>query len=952
MTDTFTDETALDFLKGGDFSRQEPPEDTFDEKTAAEFLRREGMLGAGVDPDTGLPRTVTSKTRERETMFKLQQRGVDIESGGPPGVRAELSLTPPERKNVVLDRAFGIGNHRMTSAGPVVKIRDKATGELREVLLDEAGFSIKDIADMAGGGLEIAGALGASLAALVAAPGMTVGVPSLLLLAVIAGLGGQIAGGSAEVVQLARTGDIDLNILANIAKRRGIQTAIDTGLDFLTAGGARVLGKTAQFGVGPFAERLGQPVQQEIKGAAERLGVDLSPGQRTGSPTLLQAEAVASKVPGAREVQERAAKQTDVQIRARQEELTAGAPSASETGERIADDLTAQRAIQQGKVNDLRDEAAEKINADIQRLSGELATRSLSPSESGELVRRNLVRERNRFRTQQRLKETNSQVLIEELPPEAQKFASPGTTKTVSQALLDEFPKREIVEVVPTGVLDASGKTLTKTVTTTELIPEFLPPQVKRFLLAHGKLPPKMPVDELRKVRQVINTAIDQGEALPGLSTGMLKRLSGALTADIRAATQNAPTKEIRDALVDASEHYRLNNSKFRSRVVSRAFREEGQPGAVDSDEVLPNLILKNKFEDAARVLKVIGPESVAANAARRSTFDEILTASKNSLFGDGTIDPKLLGTQLDKLRPESKLLLFGTAERVAEVDQLVRLLGARHNLVDIDLIRKAPGNEDILSLLRRSAAREEALQSQFDNQITKRIIRGELGATAMNPDQFVRFVLKNSSDEDLKALFKVLPKPLQEAFRSRTIIHLMERAARRQGDSADQILSVLNESAAVGDKLLSIIGKDFGEDTAASIARIRFVLGEDTFKVVKDLGVVEASRTRGSAAAKSAGGLVGGSILSNFLSLSFNNAFRLIKFKAVAQLLRSSAVRKWLTSGVTLPTRGARQQAFELALPQITETISAEFAEDSETAAAINEFFRQEGTKRVIQGK
>ncbi len=931
------------FLDDDEEFTEDDPAIESEEQSASEFLRKTTPPRLGGEKG----RQEFRERRERvEAQFEaLEAEGVDVETGGPAGVRAELSLTPPERKRAFLVQAFGEGNFRDTPSGVVVKINDPDTGDPREILLDERGLTFRDFADAAEAVPVIAGAIGGTLAAIVVFPELVAGgVLSLLALAVISGVSGQLGGATTDVIQALKTGGIDMQLLESIAKRRGINAAIDTTLDFLTAGTFRLVKGGGQIALGPFSKRLAEQPQKEIGEAAERLGVDLTPGQATGSPTVLQAEAVGAKIPGAREVFERLDKRQKEQLRGVQEELTTGAPTSAETGEAISRELTGQRAQREAGVEELRREAGQRTLDDIDRLSKSLATRSLSTSESGELTRRALQRERTRFRAKQTLLEDHAEALVDELPETVRAFATPLNTKTAARELINEFPKQKIVEKVDTGLLDATGKPIVREETKTKAIKEFFPPEAKKFLFAANKLSNNISVNELRKVRGVISRAIQQGESLPGLSTGMLKKLAGALTRDIKAGAANAPTPEIKKAILDELAHFRVESAKFRNRAVARAFREEGQPGFTESQEILPGLLLKNKFEDAARVIKVLGPDSIAVKAAQRSTFDEILQASKNTLFGEGAFDPKLLARQLDKLRPQTKLLLFGTKQAADEADTLTRALAARFNIIDLSVLEGASGSEAILPLLRRAAQQELDLRRDFDNDVIKPILRGEVDTSTMNPEDFVRFALRTGSQQDLDRLFKLLPQEQADAFRKRTVIHLLERSARRGGDPADKITSVLDETTPVGDKLLEVIIKDFGQDTRESLSRLRTVLGDDTFQIIKDLGTVQAARARGQTAAKAAGGLVGGSIIANFLSLEISNASRLVKFKIVAEILRLKPVRVWLTRGAKLPDRTARSQTFQLVLPQITEAVTNELGEESEAAQEINKFFRDFG--------
>ena len=59
-----------------------------------------------------------------------------------------------------------------------------------------------------------------------------------------------------------------------------------------------------------------------------------------------------------------------------------------------------------------------------------------------------------------------------------------------------------------------------------------------------------------------------------------------------------------------------------------------------------------------------------------------------------------------------------------------------------------------------------------------------------------------------------------------------------------------------------------------------------------------------------------------------------------MAENLNNRVTRRWLTSGVKLPERTRRAQAFQIVLPQLIRVTAEVFGEDSETAAEFNRFF------------
>lgn len=881
-------------------------------------------------------------------MERLEAEGVDVESGaGSFGQRADLALTPPERRHNALSRIFGEGSFRETGAGTVVTIEGK------EFLLDERGFSTDDLADLIGAAPEIGTAMLAAGTAIALAPGMTAGVIGLGALAVITGVAGQVGGASWDVIQALRNGGIDMKFIGDMAKRRGIDAAVDSLLDFLSAGAFRVIGATKRTVQAPFGARMEDPIQREIGEAVRRRGVTVTPGTLTGSPSLLQAEAVGSKVPASREVFDRIDRNLvaslELDTRGLQKRDALGAPvSGVAVGTAISQELTNQRAVLDDALLHDRALAGRIIEADIRRFEETMSRRPLSASESGEMVRRTIMRARLRFKAKQTLFENQDNALIATLPLEDQVFGRTNIVGITARELIDQFPTKTIVETTESGLVLPRGAfkgrqtdvvpALT-TVTTQKQIPEFFPSVVRNFLNAVSDLDKKISISELRKVRQVVNNSITQGEALPGLSTGMLRKLAGSLTAQIRDAIDNAPTSELRDSLARTQDHYRTENVKFRTRAVARAFREEGQPGFVDSDEILPNLILRNRHEDALRVLNVIGVNSIAAGAARRSAFREILHKAQSGILGDNLIDPKKLAAGIDKLTPESRAILFqGNQDGVGE---LTKLLAAKFGTVDISTISKVGStNQPVFEMLRDVVSRELAVRRTFDTKVIKPILRGELGVSTMNPDDFVRFVLRDSSEADLKGLWRLLPENLKDDFQSQTISTMFEKAIGGITPVQD-IRRVLTQEVPVGNNLLKVMAQDFGDNTAASLARIRFILGDETMRILRDIGTIQSARGQAQSVAKAAGGLVGGSIITQFADLKIGTGFKLWKFRILAKMMTSQPVRWWFTRPQSARNnRALVRQILPLVLPQITEAVAAELGDESEAARSVNAFF------------
>jgi len=893
-------------------------------KAAREFL--------GLDPETPLGPGMGTAISLQE----LQEQGVDIESGaGTAGARAMISLVSPERRNTVLEQAFPDG-FRETAAGTVVTVRQN--GALREVLLDETGLSLNDFADLAGTSVEAGSAIAGVGAALAAAPGLAVGGLSLALLAVIAGVSGQVGGGAAEVIADMKAGGIDLDnsddraMLENMVKRRGINAAVDSVLDFTSGGLLAGGGKVSQFAVGPLARRMAESPQKEIREAASELGIDLSTGQKTGVPTLLKAEELQSKVPGSAGLIREKRRTAERQLSEARERLTGDVETAAEVGKAATREVRGQQAALEADVETIGGVAERTIQREFAGLAKTASRRSLSFSEAGKLSRRGLQRQRLLFRKKQTELEDQAQELIDALPAEQQSFASTDIVRSISQKLRDEFPKTKVINKETQEV-------------TAETIGELFPPTARRILNGLDKLPEKTTVDELRKSRQVISALIDDADALPGISTGLLKKIESSLTAQIRKATDEAPTDEIKESLTRAIAHYRKENTKFRTKIVSRAMRDETQPGFVEDADLLPGLLLKGNVEDAKRIINVLGENHPAVKTARRAVIDDMFAGSRNSFQSGGfAVDPKELRRRFDGLSTEARRLVFGADENKAQA--LIQSLAARHGLIDVSAVRRTPGDESLFSLLEQVQAASEIAKSRFDREVFRPLLAGRGGR--MTEDQFVRHVMKTASPADIRQLFSVLPPDVAQSFRKRTVLELLSSAQKRATGAEQQLEMLTRDIIPAGDNLGRTLAQDFGPTPEESFARIRQILGDNGFEAVRQLAVVEAARLRSDQAGRAVGGLVGGSILSNLLRLQVGAAVDIGLFRFMAFMLNNRATSAWLASPIKFPTRSKTTRAFEIVLPKILEGASQELGEESEGFQRVKDFFEKDVPRAI----
>jgi hypothetical protein len=198
------------------------------------------------DPESGA-KLNKEQSRDRFQELFAQSLGlpfdaVDIENGLPSLDRAALDFLPTmSDKAQALSKKFGDENVSVVNidSEPRLVYRDPETNKVR--LVDEMGLSWSDVtSDIAGEVLPTAATIGAGMA--------TIGSGGVLAPAVAAGAAWFGAGGAQDIAARLLAGD-DLD-LVEIAKRRGLESAIQVPIDMATmkAGGwiMGLIGKRGQ----------------------------------------------------------------------------------------------------------------------------------------------------------------------------------------------------------------------------------------------------------------------------------------------------------------------------------------------------------------------------------------------------------------------------------------------------------------------------------------------------------------------------------------------------------------------------------------------------------------------------------------------------------------------------------------------------------------------------------
>jgi hypothetical protein len=945
-------------------------------KEALDFLRQgkdTGVVGGPgtkqtgvVDPSAALRRDLGRY--QTEAKYKtLQSQGVDISSGGPAKVRTQLSATPKERRDELLNEAFPQG-WRQTDLGVVATVPKEEGEGTREVLLDERGFSFGDVADMAGSAPEIAGAMGGAAAALGTLPATaTAGAIGTGVVALAAALGGQVGGGITDGLQIMRTGGFDFDkkedrqMLNRIVRERGMNVALDMFLDVGTVSGIKGLSAAGRTARAPFSSSASAPGREEINEAAERLGIELMPSEKTGSSAILRGEAIGEKIPGVGDVFERMKDAGTQGVRGYTDRLTQRRLTSEEVGERISQEATDEVRRRTREAGELRTQAQRTLEREIQSIADQIYRDGrVDPSRAGQMARMAIQQRKLEFDQKQDALENEAGSLVAQLPEKKQNFVPTDGIKDAAAALEQKLPPELSMDI------DAEGNL----VETLKQNQELTPGRLGRIIKGVQKLPENVKPEQLRAMRALISEQINSGEAVSAFSQGELMNLEKAMTEALERGIKKAPNKQVGQAMRDALDHYKNNVDQFRNDIVSRAIsRSPGEAGGIEDRQVLPELLLNNRGEQAQRVMDLIGPRSEAARASRRAAFEELIRRSRNREQDLDAIDPDKLFRQIEQLNKPTRKALFRERGEFPVLDRL-RRLRARYDYLPADAFRSSGEEADPIEMLKRAKQMEDELQQQFHTRVFKRFLKGEVDESAMSPSKFVRFSLNNASANEVKQMMDRLSPETAREYQKAVMVQLLDRASSEFNTAEDAARFVETGGALTGsgDRLVRQFRK-YADDPEDSIKKLKNIINYKTmrdvvpdspqrgnrtpFNVLEDLAKINAARSQRAKAGEAAGGLVGGSILTNLAALNVRTAGRVAKYRIIAELLARPATRNWLTKRLPKNRQQASKvwESYQYALPEIANVLGNELGEDYESAQSVAELFRPENVEQVLTG-
>jgi hypothetical protein len=438
-----------------------------------------------------------------------------------------------------------------------------------------------------------------------------------------------------------------------------------------------------------------------------------------------------------------------------------------------------------------------------------------------------------------------------------------------------------------------------------------------------------MTVDQAKRARRIVNDAIVDGEAIPGMSTRDLRRISSEITNSIEDAADNA-SGDLAENLKIANAHYRENIPKFLDQDIAPLFRDFTKKGFVEDEEIIRKIANSNNAGMISRFKELVGEESF--EGVRRSIWNDMLDSSQNILIKGG-IDSNKLAASLSKMSPAVRKEIFG--DKAEDIVRVTRLLAAKNQVIQLDDISDLRGG--IPQALRSAAQAERKAAAEFNSKIIKPFLKGEIDD--VNPEGFIRHTMTKGTPEQINAVMKKLRPETQQKIREGLIESIFEKSTR-QATPDDVIAGFLGEGDQVvgGSAMFDILRTGFGESSTPK--KLLNVLGKETLRDLKDFAIVASARERKTGVG-AAGGLMAGFAVSSLARGQLSALPMLVQYKVMAWVLTNKLVIKALkTRKLPLtfePTLGPKAKSGTVTAINVLNSLRRDIGDDNTFAQALD---------------
>ena len=484
-----------------------------------------------------------------------------------------------------------------------------------------------------------------------------------------------------------------------------------------------------------------------------------------------------------------------------------------------------------------------------------------------------------------------------------------------------DFVISESAEKLGRDDLGDVSKILGRTTKGKKIHTGYYPDNVRSFLKEFSEM---QTLEQAKQARSIINDAIRDSNAMPGVSQKWLRDISSEITDAIDGSVNNLPTPELKNALKQANAVYRNNHAQFRDSRLTKYFKTPDEAGYIGNEGIINDLLAKPDG-DAWKSLKeymTVGmknAEGVAAPASKDmldaweslklSYMDGILRQASKDGHGDQIAFDTLLKT-LQKVNSKAPTILndvfgvkLGKVQKIANQMQGLEQSGARSGqgyVLDRDLIEgylRTPtkSKSAINDLLKVQKERDDLL----NNQIIGPFLKGDNAALETVPvnklvDRFIDNGASVGTIKDFIEKVELLPNGsvLKEGMQRRVISKLLTKSRQRKPTGVDDPIgfySTIPTEMVSGNLLTKEMKnrKDFYEA----------ILDKDQIDVLDAIGKVSLGIETRDEIAGVAGALYVGGLYRQLLTdrkKSLSASYEFGKIYMVSAALASKSLRKW----------------------------------------------------------
>lgn len=821
---------------------------------------------SAVDPrnvpssDTGV---LVSPTEFSDTGFEQRaaRPGIplDVESGAP-GLERYIAGTIRAKEDQLAFWRERYGGDKVDVVDGQFVIRgvpDDAGG-LRDITVDERNFSGKDVLDLIGEVPEMILALAAVQKA--GARGVGMLGQGLAGAAMFEGFGAaKDIGQRAILGQEIQPGEV------------GRTRALQAGADLL-------LGTAVPAGLKNLLSKLApQPTDiaavegtKAIQRLAQDTGIELpqSLAEYTGSQSLARGEAFLEKFIFSRGSIAKMEKDRIDAERALQTFLTGGTEQeAAQLGRRaegaIAGEVMPLKSASESAQTDAIRSAAIEAISPFQRQIG--STRS--SLDLGDALKQGAMQRFDKFKA-------DAQSLYDavyELPEATQDVFPLGPVAKQAKDILDKLPSSPAQPKTVPG-FDAYGSPTEVTIAPAagsreqirELTPSGLLAVMEPLAARKGQ---KTRLFDLVQARDRIYDLINTADPLSSIPQKDLKQIAGSISEAIDSGVSALPSGELKARLTTANKFYRENIGKFQQEGVEEILINSREQRANFSEQLTNQIFAGGKGSAGKyrQFKEFFGDQSPEMNDLRQYFLDNILERSANA--ETRATDFRKIGDALKKLSPEISEDLFGkNATNMREASMLGEVAEGRVNLDDIkDLITS---NQLTLSNVRKAIKAQEQFDRQIRNGIKRGVVDGVLDPKDVDPSTFVDSYLLSkkvpvADVRDAMRVFESSSDPMLVGdIRSKVLNELFRDVAVSGKGTEDLTRRALGESTREIDPQKFALAFDSPETRE----RMKAILGDETFNLVRDFSLAVSARGRKESLAGMAGAMASGGFLNDLI--------------------------------------------------------------------------------------